>query len=78
MTERFGAFPRGGDGRGPVMRTPDEVAAMLRPLIQTAKLNGREPLAYLADVLQRSGVRADQDAQAAYAAALGVDAGGQG
>ena len=35
------------------MRTPDEVAAMLRPLIQTAKLNGREPLAYLADVLQR-------------------------
>ncbi len=30
MTEQFGVFPHGRDGRRQVMRTPDEVATMLR------------------------------------------------
>ena len=30
MTEQFGVFPHGMDGRRQVMRTPDEVATMLR------------------------------------------------
>ena len=30
MTDRLGVFPHGMDGRRQVMRTPDEVAAMLR------------------------------------------------